>query len=561
MKRVIAMSTSEAPNPVYEVLARKYRPTTFADLIGQDALVRTLSNAIEKDRIAHAFLLTGIRGVGKTTTARIIARALNCVGADGNGKPTTNPCGVCDQCKAIKEDRHPDVLEMDAASRTGVGDIREIIDNTRYLPTTGRYKIYIIDEVHMLSNSAFNALLKTLEEPPPHVKFIFATTEIRKIPVTILSRCQRFDLPRITPEVLSPHLASVAEKEAHVIEGEALALLTQAAEGSVRDGLSLLDQAIAYSNSSGDGKTITAEIIRTMLGLADKAAIFALFTLVTEGKTKEALEKLRELYAAGGDPALIVQDMLELINLITRITILPELVKSPHLTSVEREQGKALAETLSVAYLSRAWQITLKGLQEVQQAPNGLMAAEMLLVRLAHVSDLPSPGEFIKYMKKQGSAQTVSAPAASAPVSHGATALAPQPVLQEAPQAHLEAAPHALADFAAVAELFREKQEVMLYHILCEEVHAVNFAQGKLELQLHAGVPADVTGRIGTLLTEWTGTRWVVIISKAQGAPTLYEQAQALVKAEEETVNNHPVIKPILAAFEGAKVIAFERKN
>ncbi len=374
----------------YRVLARKYRPTNFDDLIGQDVLVRTLGNAIQSGRIAHAFLLTGIRGVGKTTTARIIARALNCIGKDGSGGATIKPCGVCSNCKMIGEDRHVDVLEMDAASHTGVGDIRELIDTVRYLPTSARYKVYIIDEVHMLSTSAFNALLKTLEEPPPHVKFIFATTESRKIPVTILSRCQRFDLKRIDMETLAAHLAKICGKENVEADEAALKIIATAAEGSVRDSLSLLDQAIAA------GETITAPAVRRMIGASDNTATFRLLETLLKGDVAGALAEIRAQYGAGADPLLIVQDALEVTHLITRVKVAPAALSDVSLSEHDRVAAKAMADRLPMAQLTRLWQMLLKGISEVRLAPSPIAALEMLLVRIAYAAQLPTPAEVIR---------------------------------------------------------------------------------------------------------------------------------------------------------------------
>ncbi|WP_372071674.1 DNA polymerase III subunit gamma/tau [Tistrella mobilis] len=383
----------------YRVLARKYRPRTFAELIGQDALVRTLTNAIETGRLAHAFLLTGVRGVGKTSTARIIARALNCTGPDGSGGPTPAPCGVCENCRMIVEDRHVDVLEMDAASRTGVNDIREIIEGVRYRPVGARFKIYIIDEVHMLSTSAFNALLKTLEEPPAHVKFIFATTELRKVPVTVLSRCQRFDLKRVEPEVLSAHFSRIAGIEGAEIDDAAMALIARAADGSVRDGLSLLDQAIAH----GAGR-VTEHQVRDMLGLADRAIVVDLLDRTLSGDVAGALAIMDDQARAGADPAVIVEDMLALVHLMTRVKLAGVEGKGPVLTAAERDAAHRIAQRLGMAHLGRAWQMLLKGLGEVRLAPVPQAAAEMVVIRLAHAADLPDPAELARMLKDAGSA-------------------------------------------------------------------------------------------------------------------------------------------------------------
>ncbi|KAF0113513.1 MAG: DNA polymerase III subunit gamma/tau, partial [Rhodospirillaceae bacterium] len=380
------------------MLARKYRPTTFAELVGQDVLVRTLTHAIQSGRIAQAYVLSGVRGVGKTTTARILARSLNCIGNDGRGGPTITPCGACEHCRAIAIDRHGDVLEMDAASRTGVNDIREVIEGVRYRPTRARYKIYIIDEVHMLSNQAFNALLKTLEEPPEHVKFIFATTEIRKVPVTVLSRCQRFDLRRVDTETLARHFERIAGTEGMTVEPEALRLIARAADGSVRDGLSLLDQAMARVSPGAPG-VVEATTVRDMLGLADRTVIFDLLEALLGGEARAALAILSGQYEAGADPVLILQDILELIHWITRFKVAPNADEDTGVPEAERLRGRTMAGKLSMAVLTRLWQILLKALGEVRSAPAPLQAAEMALIRLAYAADLPTPAETIAAMR------------------------------------------------------------------------------------------------------------------------------------------------------------------
>ena len=372
----------------YRVLARKYRPETFADLVGQDAMVRTLKNAFAADRIAQAFIMTGIRGTGKTTTARIIAKGMNCIGPDGNGGPTTEPCGQCEHCVAIMEGRHVDVMEMDAASNTGVGNIREIIDSVHYRAASARYKVYIIDEVHMLSTGAFNALLKTLEEPPEHVKFIFATTEIRKVPVTVLSRCQRFDLRRIEPEIMIGLMRKIASAESAEITDDALALITRAAEGSARDATSLLDQAISH----GAGET-TADQVRAMLGLADRGRVLDLFDLVLRGDAAGALHELSSQYSDGADPMAVLRDLAEITHWVSVVKITPDAAEDPTVSPQERARGLTMAEALPMRVLTRLWQMLLKSLDEVAAAPNAMMAAEMAIIRLTHVADLPSPEE------------------------------------------------------------------------------------------------------------------------------------------------------------------------
>ncbi|MBC7137089.1 MAG: DNA polymerase III subunit gamma/tau, partial [Oceanibaculum nanhaiense] len=557
----------------YRVLARKYRPQTFAEMIGQEALVRTLRNAIASGRLAHAFMLTGVRGVGKTTTARILARALNCIGPDGQGGPTVSPCGVCEACRGIAEDRHPDVLEMDAASRTGVSDIRELIEGVRYRPVSARYKIYIIDEVHMLSTAAFNALLKTLEEPPSDVKFIFATTEIRKVPVTVLSRCQRFDLRRVELDVLSSHFAAIAQKEGIGIEDGALRLVARAADGSVRDGLSILDQAIALAGTDSEGGTVTEESVKGMLGLADRDQALDLFDAVMRGDPAAALDRLAGLHGVGADPVVIIQDLLELTHFLTRLKVAPEAVAASGLSDAELARGREISSRLGIAALARAWQGLLKGLQEVQTAPQPLQAAEMVLIRLAHMAELPPPAELIRQARDGGGggggggggmaqpapptpspARPSAPPQASAPAdavgsspggigddmppwvtesdgssSAGSGGGGPQALRQPAPQPAVQAepAPAPLPDprsFAEVVALFRDNREVLLQTELEMKVQLVHFEPGRIEFHPGPGARQDLANQIGRYLSEWTGRRWVVSVSREPGQPTLAEQ-------------------------------------
>ncbi|MGE3475697.1 MAG: DNA polymerase III subunit gamma/tau [Rhodospirillaceae bacterium] len=540
----------------YQVLARKYRPTTFEALRGQDALVRTLTNAITSGRLAHGYMLTGVRGVGKTTTARLIARALNCVGADGTGGPTPTPCGVCVHCTAIAEDRHVDVLEMDAASRTGIDDIRELLEGVRYRPVSARYKIYIIDEVHMLSDKAFNALLKTLEEPPEHVKFIFATTEIRKVPITVLSRCQRFDLRRIESATLQKLFADVSRKEGAAVDDGALALIARAADGSARDGLSILDQAI----SQAGGKQVGETAVRDMLGLADRALVFDLLEAVMGGDVKTALDVLAGQYAAGASPVVVVQDLLELVHWLTRLKVAPDGAADPALAENERTRGGAMAEKLGMGVLTRAWQMLLKGLGEARAAPMPLQAVEMVLVRLAYAADLPTPADAVKSLES-GGAVTARAPAA-APVRPAprpamtATAVAadhmPQAIAAPAPAPTAEAAPSAQPQsFAEVVKLFVAKREAILSTHLHRNVHLVRFEQGLIEFKPGRLAPGDLAGQVGKMLTGWTGQRWVVSVSNAGGAPSLYDQ-------EIETAKSDPLVKSLLEAFPGATVEAIK---
>ncbi|SDG66582.1 DNA polymerase III subunit gamma/tau [Roseospirillum parvum] len=537
-------ATRGASQTPYTVLARKYRPADFSALIGQEALVRTLSNAIARGRLAQAYMLTGVRGVGKTTTARIIARALNCIGPDGQGGPTVTPCGVCEHCRAIAEDRHVDILELDAASRTGVGDMREILDGVRYRPTSARYKIYIIDEVHMLSTQAFNALLKTLEEPPAHVKFIFATTEIRKVPVTVLSRCQRFDLRRVEAETLARHFAGIAQAEGAGIEAEALALIARAADGSVRDGLSLLDQAIVH----GAG-TVEATQVRAMLGLADRAAVFDLFQSLMGGDIAAALDQLADHHRAGADPLVVVQDLLDVTHWVTRVKLIPASADDPAIAEAERTRGRELAQTLSMPVLSRAWQMLLKGLSEARGAPSTLQAVEMLLIRVAFAADLPSPEDALKALKDgrgeagqppRGPATPPSGPAAEASAPPTAESPAPAPASTDA------ACP---GDFDAVVALFEARGEPRLAAHLKRDVRLVACAPGRLELNLDpdAPLPPDFLPRLRQRLSTWTGRLWVVERSTQAGLDPL--SARLLAEARQE-----PLIAALLDAFPGAKL-------
>ena len=555
------MSESEAQG--YQVLARKYRPATFADLIGQEAMVRTLKNAFAADRIAHAFVMTGVRGVGKTTTARIIAKGLNCVGPDGNGGPTTEPCLVCDQCKAITEGRHVDVMEMDAASRTGVGDIREIIDSVHYRAASARYKIYIIDEVHMLSNNAFNALLKTLEEPPAHVKFIFATTEIRKVPVTVLSRCQRFDLKRIEPEVMMAHLARIAELESARLAPDALALITRAAEGSVRDAMSLMDQAIAH----GAGET-SADQVRAMLGLADRGRTIDLFDMVMRGDAPAALAELAAQYSDGADPMAVLRDLAEITHWISVIKITPEAADDPTVPPDERARGLDMAGRLPMRVLTRMWQMLLKAIEEVGLAPNAMMAAEMAVIRLTHVADLPDPEALIR--KLQSGPPPVHPGGGGAPAGGGGGGgMVHAPARMMAPargpamgptmsgNAALAVAEDRLkvyATFEHVLDLIREKRDMALLLAVESHVRLAKYAPGRIEFEPTPDAPRDLAAQLAQRLQGWTGSRWGVSVVASGGAPTVAESRDIdRVKAEAEALQN-PLVQAVLATFPGAKI-------
>lgn len=546
----------------YRVLARKYRPATFADLIGQEAMVRTLRNAFEADRIAHAFVLTGVRGVGKTTTARIVAKGLNCTGTDGKGGPTIEPCGACEACVAIAEGRHVDVLEMDAASRTGVGDIREIIDGVAYRAASARYKVYIIDEVHMLSTSAFNALLKTLEEPPAHVKFIFATTEIRKVPVTVLSRCQRFDLRRIEPDLMIPYLMAIAEREGVAVAPDALALIVRAAEGSMRDALSLMDQAISH----GGGETDAAEV-RAMLGLADRGRVLDLFEQVMAGEARAALEELAAQYAAGADPVAVLRDLAEVTHWVSMVRLAPEAADDPTVGPDERARGLDFAGRLSMRVLARTWQMLLKALDEVATAPNAMMAAEMAIIRLTHVADLPAPEDLVRRLSGEPRAPEPGPSPEPSPGGGGRSALrtagpvaGAAPALREAPAPAASAplgASGALARYAAfedVVGLVRARRDMSLLIEIETGIRLVRYAPGRIEFEPAENAPPDLAARLAQRLQQWTGVRWGVAVVGSGGAATIAE-----VRAERKGDLNaralaHPMVQSVLAAFPGAEI-------
>ena len=545
----------------YQVLARKYRPETFSDLIGQEAMVRTLKNAFDADRIAQAFMMTGIRGVGKTTTARIIAKGMNCIGLEGNTGPTTSPCGQCEHCVAISEGRHVDVLEMDAASRTGVDDIREIIDSVHYRAASARFKIYIIDEVHMLSNNAFNALLKTLEEPPEHVKFIFATTEIRKVPVTVLSRCQRFDLRRIEPEEMIKMLQNLAKLENASISNEALALITRASEGSARDAQSLLDQAISH----GAGET-SVDQVRAMLGLADRGRVLDLFEFIMRGQAKEALNELSSQYSDGADPIGIIRDLAEVTHWVSIIKITPDAADDPTVSPDEKTRGQAFSQSLSMRILTRTWQLLLKALEEISSAPNPMMAAEMAVIRITHVSDLPSPEELVKKLtsthsdsegvKKGNSGGSVSNTTSSnfKPTQQTET----RPIKNEGNTAlalDTETLDLQYPTFESVLEIIRKFRDMKLLIDVENSVRLSSYVPGRIEFTPTENAPKDLAQRLGQLLQNWTGFRWAITVVGNCSGETIQEQRNAKDATLKREAKLHPFVKTVFDNFPKASII------
>jgi DNA polymerase III subunit gamma/tau len=561
---------ADAPADGYRVLARKYRPASFDDLIGQDAMVRTISNAFDSGRIPQAWILTGVRGVGKTTTARILARALNYELPDGSAKEPTIRMPVTGvHCQAIIESRHPDVLEMDAASHNSVEDVRQINDAIRYAPMSARYKVYILDEVHMLSGAAFNALLKTLEEPPPHAKFIFATTEIRKVPVTVLSRCQRFDLRRVDAAVLVKHLEGIAAKEKIDVEQAALALIARAAEGSVRDSLSLLDQAIAHAAGP-----VRADDVRQMLGLADRVRVVDLFEALMKGDVPAALKELREQYDIGADPAVVLGDLAEFTHFVTRVKVVPAVAEDVSLSEAERVRGRAFATQLSMRVLSRTWQMLLKGVEEVQASGRPVAAAEMVLVRVAYAADLPTPDEVVRSLAENGAAparpqgnggtmQAASqsyAPRYEAPRGSPRSSAAVSPRPADDPVARLQepitAAPTlSVASFEELIALAAEKRDISAKMALERDVRLVRFEDGQLEIALETTAPKTLVHDLQRKLTGWTGKRWIVVVSKEQGAPTVRAQAEAQQAEIERGVQSDPLVQAVLNRFPGAKIV------
>lgn len=528
----------------YVVLARKYRPQNFNELLGQDALVKTITNAIKNNRLHHAYILTGIRGVGKTTTARIIAKALNCTGKDATAGATVNPCGLCENCRAIAESRHIDVLELDAASRTGVDDIREILDGVRYKPTNGRYKVYIIDEIHMLSKQAFNALLKTLEEPPSHVIFIFATTEIRKVPVTVLSRCQRFDLQRLTIDTLIGHFKNIIQKEGLSAEDEALHLIAKAADGSCRDGLSLLDQAISLG--SGEVKT---EIVKNMIGLADRGLTFELFENLVNGKIEDVIVNLDRQHHDGANPLTLLQDLINITHLLAKVKIAPEAINDPALSENEKDFCNRLAPTISIAILSKIWQMLIKGLSEINIAPLQADALEMILIRIAYSANLPTPAEILDGLKKNSDLKSLSIPS----MGESSSTSTP-PLANKTPEAIVFNQPEDLVSY-----LLNSKR-MMIAYALKNDISFSEFSNGAMKINVSAKINNDFLLNLQAILLEATGLKWQIEINSGALGETIADKEAATDRENKKDVMDLPLVKAIMAEFRGAKIDSLTRK-
>ena len=536
----------------YVVLARKYRPQSFDDLVGQDALVQTLTNAINNNRLHHAYILTGIRGVGKTTTARIIAKALNCVGLDGKSGPTVHPCGVCENCKAITAGRHIDVMELDAASRTGIDDIREILDGVRYKPTNARYKIYIIDEVHMLSKSAFNALLKTLEEPPSHVKFIFATTEIRKVPVTILSRCQRFDLQRISVDDLVGLFKKILTNENIKADDEALQMIAKAAEGSARDGESMLDQAISLG-----GGVVKVDVVKNMIGLADRAQTFELFEQMAAGNIDKVITLLQAQYKNGANPYQILQDMLSATHLVAKTRIIPSSIDDPSIAEEERIFAKKMAAVVPIAVLSKMWQMMLKGLGELQIAPVQIDALEMILIRIAYAATLPTPYEILNDVKKNSNSGITGRPLPQVSVS------TPQAVPAAVVNESKEGGSQSANFFNKPEDLIRYLEgarQLLVVYSLKNDVAFEEFSNGQIKMTVSEKISPDFIMNLHKILQDATGKNWKIEIVKGKLGQTLFQKENAKAEEDKKSIMEYPLVKAIMAEFKGAKIETITRK-
>lgn len=533
----------EDKNNQYVVLARKYRPQNFDDLLGQEALVQTLTNAIKNNRLHHAYILTGIRGIGKTTTARIIAKALNCTGLDGKSGPSIHPCGVCENCRAITEGRHIDVMELDAASRTGVDDIREILDGVRYKPTNARYKIYIIDEVHMLSKNAFNALLKTLEEPPSHVKFIFATTEIRKVPVTVLSRCQRFDLQRLSIENLMTLFNKIIAAENLKAEEEALHIIAKAADGSARDGLSLLDQAI----SLGSG-VVKVDIVKDMIGLADKNQTFDLFEALVQGDVASVISKLEEQYKNGANPTTLLQDLINITHMLAKARIIPNSVNDISITEMEKNFCNKHSAGVSIAILSKIWQMLIKGLNEMQIAPVQIDALEMILIRIAYSASLPTPYELLNDVKKNSS---LDIPVVSKPIKEE---IKPQVV----PLASTTGV--AFNNLNELIAYLETNKKMLVVYALKNDVSVTEFSNGSMKMTASDKVHPDFIMNLHKVLTEATGLTWKIDIARGLLGETVADMEKAELEEDKRSISEYPLVKAILAEFKGSKIETVTRK-
>lgn len=559
-----AMAEENTNENQYVVLARKYRPQNFEDLLGQDALVQTLTNAIQNNRLHHAYILTGIRGVGKTTTARLIARALNCTGADGKGGPTIHPCGVCDNCKAIAAGRHMDVMELDAASHTGVDDIRELLDSARYAPTNARYKVYIIDEVHMLSKGAFNALLKTLEEPPAHVKFIFATTEIRKVPVTILSRCQRFDLQRLSVETLTQLFTKILANENIPAETEALDIIAKAADGSARDGLSLLDQAIVLSNGN-----INTDVVKKMLGLADRSQTLTLFENLVNGNMEAVLKDISEQYTNGATPMIVLQDLINITHDLAKVKIIPALLNSTSLSEIEKKTFATLSTSCSLAVLSKIWQMLIKGISEINMAPSAVEALEMILLRVAYSASLPTPYEILNEVKKNsdlvgtgsvysGQSSLLQNSAAAAPVS------VPPSGTEKKNDLTATVSAGETSGFNTVEDLLRYLEgtkKALIEYSIKHDVCIREFSDGHIAMNIAPAIHQDFIMNLHKLLSEATGRQWEIEIIKGDLGETIADKEKSAAEATKKNVSEYPLVKKILEEFKGAKIETVIRKN
>ena len=548
----------------YVVLARKYRPQNFEDLLGQDALVQTLTNAIQNNRLHHAYILTGIRGVGKTTTARLIARALNCTGADGKGGPTIHPCGVCDNCKAIAAGRHMDVMELDAASHTGVDDIRELLDSARYAPTNARYKVYIIDEVHMLSKGAFNALLKTLEEPPAHVKFIFATTEIRKVPVTILSRCQRFDLQRLSVETLTQLFTKILANENIPAETEALDIIAKAADGSARDGLSLLDQTIVLSNGN-----INTDVVKKMLGLADRSQTLTLFENLVNGNMEAVLKAISEQNTNGATPMIVLQDLINITHDLAKVKIIPALLNSTSLSEIEKKTFATLSTSCSLAVLSKIWQMLIKGISEINMAPSAVEALEMILLRVAYSASLPTPYEILNEVKKNSDlAGTSSVYSGQSALLQNSAAAVPVSVPPSGTEKKNDLTATVSAGetsgFNTVEDLLRYLEgtkKALIEYSIKHDVCIREFSDGHIAMNIAPSIHQDFIMNLHKLLSEATGRQWEIEIIKGDLGETIADKEKSAAEATKKNVSEYPLVKKILEEFKGAKIETVIRKN